>query len=363
MKKVYIFLSLFVIVALIAFGTWSIFQHLAKTETNVSITGLHVSGNKILNANNEIVIPRGVNRSGTEYQCVNKAGIFDGPSDAASVEKMALWHINVVRLPLNVICWLGINGVPEAYSGTNYRQALIDYVQLLNEHNMMVILDLHWTAPGKGYALSQPHVPDLDHSIDFWRSVATTFKDNTSVIFDLYNEPDSGNWLCWRDGSGIPKGTPCEKYNFAVTGMQGMLDAVRGTGASNLVMLSGLGYASYLPGMLHYLPNDPLHNLVVSFHAYPSTGCASIHCMLRDVAPVIASMPVIFGELGEMDCSHSYVDPVMDWLDNLQTGYVAWAWNVHGCSFPSLLTSYDGTPSEFGMGFKNHIARFATRTL
>ena len=30
---------------------------------------------------------------------------------------------------------------------------------------------------------------NADHSIDFWKSVATTFKDNSSVMFELYNEP------------------------------------------------------------------------------------------------------------------------------------------------------------------------------
>ena len=28
-----------------------------------------------------------------------------------------------------------------------------------------------------------------DHAIDFWTSVATTFKDDPMVIFDLFNEP------------------------------------------------------------------------------------------------------------------------------------------------------------------------------
>ena len=28
-----------------------------------------------------------------------------------------------------------------------------------------------------------------DHALDFWTSVATTFKDDPMVIFDLFNEP------------------------------------------------------------------------------------------------------------------------------------------------------------------------------
>src|SRR5262249_56928217 len=79
-----------------------------------SIAGLHVSGNQLLNANNQQVVLRGVDRSGTEYACVQGWGIFDGPSDAASVQAIASWHTNAVRVPLNEDCWLSINGVNPA---------------------------------------------------------------------------------------------------------------------------------------------------------------------------------------------------------------------------------------------------------
>ena len=55
-------------------------------------------------------------------------------------------------------------------------------------------------------------MPDMDHSPAFWTSVATAFKSNPAVVFDLFNEPfdptdprsgDDGNasdavtWGCW----------------------------------------------------------------------------------------------------------------------------------------------------------------------
>ncbi len=77
--------------------------------------GLHVSGNRLLDAHGRRLILRGVNRSGSEYACIQGWGIFDGPSTAASVQAMAAWHMNFVRVPLNEDCWLGINGVKRAY--------------------------------------------------------------------------------------------------------------------------------------------------------------------------------------------------------------------------------------------------------
>ena len=97
---------------------------------------------------------RGVNRSGTEFACVNEGGFgFSlGPIDQAAVDAIKSWRANVVRLPLNEQCWLGINGINPAYSGANYRTAIAAYVDLLNRSGLYVILDLHWSAPGEELA-------------------------------------------------------------------------------------------------------------------------------------------------------------------------------------------------------------------
>src|ERR1017187_3395384 len=49
------------------------------------MTGLHVVGNQILDAQGQTVVLHGVNRSGTEYKCVSGGGIFEGPSNEASI--------------------------------------------------------------------------------------------------------------------------------------------------------------------------------------------------------------------------------------------------------------------------------------
>src|SRR5262249_54872580 len=149
------------------------------------IAGLHVSGNTIRNGLNQVVRLLGVNRSGAEYACIQGWGMFDGPMDAASVQAMLTWKINTVRIPLNEDCWLGINtsGLDPAYLDGNYRQAIIDYVNLVNSMGLIAILDLHWSAPDTYKALGQANMPDADHSPAFWTWVANTFKDNSSVIF------------------------------------------------------------------------------------------------------------------------------------------------------------------------------------
>ena len=342
-----------------------LFSLLSPATTTVAaapaMTGLHVVGNQIVNGDGQGVRLLGVNRSGMEFACIQGWGISDGPLDATSVAAMASWKINTVRVPLNEDCWLGINGVPAAYGGANYQSALANYVSLLNNAGLAVILDLHWAAPGTNAANGQQPMPNRDHSITFWQQVANAYKGNSSVVFDLYNEPypDSNQdtaeaWRCWRDG-----GT-CAGMSYPAAGMQELLNAVRGTGATNLVLVGGVGYAGILTNWLTYRPTDSGNNLAASWHVYNFSWCPSQSCWESMIAPVAAQVPVVTGEIGENDCAHGFVDPLMAWLDAHGISYLAWTWNTWNCGGgPALISNFDGTPTNFGQGIKAHFADLA----
>jgi endoglucanase len=332
---------------------------------------LHVSGNKLLNAAGQQVILRGVNRSGTEYACVQGNGIFDGEVDQAAVSAMKSWGVNAVRVPLNEACWNAESYVTAADAGTNYINAIKSFVSLLNANGLVAILDLHWTdgtytGPSAGcssaQATCQKPMPDAAQAIPFWSSVAATFKGNDAVIFDLFNEPyasraDNNNsaegWQCWATG------TPCTGISYPVAGMQQMINAVRGAGANNVIMLGGEEYSNDLTGWLQYEPTDPDHNLVASWHSYNFNSCSSQSCWTSQVGPVIAQVPVVAGEIGENDCAGSYINPLTTWLDSQNTSYLAWAWNADfNCSSgPGLVTDYvPGDPTAYGAAYKAHLA-------
>jgi endoglucanase len=332
---------------------------------------LHVSGNKLLNASGQQVILRGVDRSGTEYACVQGTGIFDGEVDQAAVTAMLSWKVNAVRVPLNEACWNAESYVTAADAGANYINAIKSYVSLLNSNGLVAILDLHWTdgtytGPSAGcssaQATCQKPMPDAAQAIPFWTSVANTFKGNDAVIFDLFNEPyasraDNNNsaegWQCWATGS------PCTGISYPVAGMQQMINAVRGAGANNVIMLGGEEYANDLTGWLANEPTDPDHNLVASWHSYNFNTCSSQSCWTSQIAPVIAQVPVIAGEIGENDCAGGYITPLTTWLDSQNTSYLAWAWNADfNCSSgPGLVTDYvPGDPTAYGAAYKSHLA-------
>ena len=329
----------------------------ARSSAAVVAPALHVSGNRLVNAAGTAVQLVGVNRSGSEYACVQGWGFFDGPSDQASVNTIASWHANAVRIPLNEDCWLGMNGVAPAYSGTNYRNAIASYVQEVNAAGMVAVLDLHWGAPGTQLATGQEQMPDADHAPAFWTSVAGAYAHNPGVMFDLFNEPHDVSWSCWRDGCTLPNGT-------RVAGMQSLLNSVRSAGATQPVLAEGLNWGGDLSGWLADAPSDPDHALVASAHLYNFSACNTVTCWNSTIAPVAARVPVVTGELGETDCATGFINSYMPWADARGISYLAWSWDAGGgwsCSSgPALLNSYDGTPNTYGAGYKAHLATLAS---
>jgi len=328
---------------------------------------LHVSGNKLVDASGRTVVLHGVNRSGTEYECVQGYGIFDGPNDQASITAIKSWGpVNAVRVPMNEACWNGESYVNSAYAAANYQQAIVNYVNLLNANGVVAILDLHWTdgtytgnsaGCSSAQATCQKPMPDAAQAIPFWSSVAKTFKGNDAVVFDLFNEPYASRatgdtttgWQCWLNG-----GT-CAGIGYQVAGMQAMVNAVRSAGANNVLMLGGEEYSNDLTGWLQYEPADPDGNLVASWHSYNFNTCSSQSCWTSQVAPVIAKVPVVPGEIGENDCGGSYIGPLTTWLKSENTSFLAWTWDnwSGGCSSgPTLISDYTGTPTGYGAAYK-----------
>lgn len=311
---------------------------------------VHVAGNRLVDANRRPLRLLGVSISGPEYACIQGLGIFAGPTDERAIAAMKAWRINVVRIPLNEQCWLGINGVLPRYGGTRYRAAIRAYVTRLHAAHIYAVLDLHWSTAGNGEASGQHAMADLVHAPTFWASVAHAFKDDPAVLFDLYNEPGSIGWNCWRNGCELPQG-------WRAAGMQTLLDAVRKAGAHQPVIVTGPGFGTELSSWRLYRPHDPANQLVAGLHVYDSLPCATVTCWEDQFEPVARTFPLIATELGQRGCSHSFVDHFMSWADSAGVSYLGWAWNPFGCAAPSLISSWGGQPTLYGEGLRAHLIR------
>ena len=371
-------------------------------RASAAAPSIAVSGNQLVNYAGQPIQLRGVNRPSFEFVCVEpkygptrKNGINEGPFDQAHVNGMLAWGVNAVRIPLNEDCWLGINPVKRTQTKViplegkaakkagkrlkkRYRAAVVEFVALLEANGITPILDLHWSAPGTTLAAGQYRVPDVDHSVPFWRSVATTFAGDHSIIFDLFNEPLDVSWECLRDGCRVPNScADCEtadkpKGKYRSAGMQELVDVVRAAGATQPLMVPGLAYSHDLRRWVEFLPNDPLHQLVASFHNYylpkfPESDDYGPAYWDAVIAPIAASYPVVTGEFGEFGCGTERVTHFMNWADDHGVSYLAWGWlparpfGDPDCTddVPELILDFEGTPAPTGVAIRQHMRRRA----
>jgi hypothetical protein len=203
-------------------------------------------------------------------------------------------------------------------------------------------------------------------------------------VFDVFNEPfdptdpksgddpdpqDQVSWACWDQGgcstaayTDNGNGTVRTATKYPVVGMQALVDAIRGAGATQPVMVGGLDYANDLSQWSTHAPDDPLNQEAASFHNYMGKNCDNATCWNSQIAPIAANVPVVTGEFDE----DNYMEPqcankaqstfdadYMTWADQHGVGYLAWGWWVlsqnekdgAGCSAFYLIDSYDGTPA------------------
>ena len=105
--------------------------------------------------------------------------------------------------------------------------------------------------------------------------------------------------------------------------------------------------------MAQYRPTDPADQLVASVHAYDQSNIAFFN---SNIGVVAAKVPVVIGETGEFDCADDDLDVLLPWADAHGVLYLAWSWYVGNCETePSLITNYSGTPTPYGIGYREYL--------
>jgi endoglucanase len=363
---------------------------MAATVGTLSIA---IAGNHFVNGAGQTVRLLGVDRQGTEYACQEGWAYSDGDDTAAAAAAdaaaIAAWHANAVRVPLNEDCWLGINGNPNYGTQAGYQAMVETFVSDLNADGIYAILDLHWSAPGTVQADGQRPMPD-SNSVNFWQSVASTFKDNHAVLFDAFNEPYSPaadgytnwpvSWSCWENGGCTLPSTAdgddpgSNPPTYQAVGMQQLVTAIRDTGATQPILLGGLSYSNDLTGWLSNEPTDPDNQLAASLHAYEGNTCSTTSCFNSEVAPVAAQVPVVIGEFDEDECPNpnpnsppdTYDTDLMNWADQSGVSYLAWGWftpdSAPDCNDYYLIDQSGNPVAPNGTLLKAHLAALAAGT-
>jgi endoglucanase len=145
---------------------------------------------------------------------------------------------------------------------------------------------------------------------------------------------------------------------------------VRATGASNVVLASGLNFAGRLDNWYAYRPIDPIGQLAAVWHAYATFGAAygsaayalpnygeSAYTWAQNI--LNNNIPVIVTEFGDRNAPGTtgapFVSALLPRLDTMGISYLGWTFSASGMTENQLIKDSSGTPSDgYGVYVKAH---------
>ena len=329
----------------------------------------YTHGNKIVNEKGEIIILKGVSRTGLEYAYVDVDAMI-AETIAFDIQLMKEWGFNAIRFPLRDVFWL---------KDARYKQKIQYWVEQTIQHNMYAILDYHTQQDHPGL---DPFMYRLeDGGLSMWVDIAKTYKDTPRVFFEIFNEPHGISPIVWWNGDS-------QYYGY-----KEVLQAIR-THAQNICLIGGLDYAYQFnfikrnDTLLHEMKSVP--NLALSVHPYGYKGIPvnegyetmpipttivqdppnyTGDCHLGITVPTVPPsqygwdesfgfmmkeeiFPVIATEWGldrPDNCIQGgwYNVQILNYLNAFNMSYMAWAWVQDRLDYPSLL---DGDFQPTGRG-------------
>lgn len=351
---------------------------------------------------------QGVNLSGLEYAPIQGyggtlewGGQLGTSSGVPDFSAMASWKINTIRIPLNEASWRGgtcvdvlgaqgpVGGSVNVDPSGQYHTAVTNAINAATAAGFFVILDLHWTAPSNFCPLDQNIMADSVNSVAFWKSVSATYKSYPNVIFELFNEPYSLTDTQLRDGAAVsiysaqgPNGAQYQaySYNYQTAGWNQLIQAVRGTGASNLILAGTTDFSGDISQWLANKPTDVApagyagawtSQVGAAIHPYPTWGASwgtAAYNVPKDGGDAVfgwlssiiaAGFPVVATEYGDHSAPGTVGAPnvshLLPNLDAIGASYIGWVWDPLGAYDFDLAKDASGTPTDgFGAYTKSH---------
>ena len=289
-------------------------------------------------------------------QGVNAGGLETLPQDKQAIKSTVVaideWKSNCVRLPMNESFWYGKSPYQKD-GGEEYRKTIDQIITLAANRGAYLVLDLH-----------RFRAPKQEHA-DFWKDAAARYKDHPAVLFDLFNEPHGISWEVWQKGGFVGEKKDNDEsaflseeekkknQGFDSVGMQALVDAVRSTGAKNVVIAGGIFWCNDLTGITNgfALADNSGNGIMYSWHTY------NWHPGWARVIPVAEKHPIFLGEVGadihKMDFIplNDQEDPytfIPDMLGFIQKYRIHWTgWCFHPKATPCLLLDWNYTPSPY----------------
>jgi hypothetical protein len=295
-----------------------------------------VEGTKIKRNGSEYKI-RGLVRPSMEWDC---AGFGVTREDARRIKA---WHPNAVRLAVKDTLWNGAGTGSATCNGAAYQNQVKRAINWYFEQKLDVILDLHYVGDA----------PKPEHTT-FWDTISKDpfFKNEGRIIFELYNEPSSGDFTSLRGW-----------MNTTIAKIR----ANEGSdGKRHLILASGLDWTYDLSGYVGAGNGvtDSANATAYAVHPYifkPKPDAWKDYC---------AQLPVVATEFGDANlvgqhtidpgqCDNKVYENYISSFESIGMSWTSWAWIVDewGCGFPQLIQDWSGTPNAIGTPVKDQLTK------
>ncbi len=340
---------------------------------------LHTEGRHIKDADGNIVILRGLNRSGLEYthpaadeSCCATAGITDYEMDLICRD----WGARIIRVPFNQE-WL-INGIMtktgDLYTPDQYLGDLDQFISMAAARGAYTLLDLQWEEH------HDAPLPNRD-SLVAWTKLAQKYGANPAVLFDLFTEPHSPDADARNAGKFdvllIDDNRELKKLEAdrvdAIEWQKWarhLITNIRQYAPETLLFVSGFDWAKDLRGVI--FENEAPDNIVYSVHIYPVNSGEHDYLDLdgeraawnEKFGQFADRVPLFAGEWGPSEgdgdrpAAIPFLSALAAYLDDLDLGWTAWSWSDE----PRLVAGPGRTAPDYSETRFGTIARAALRT-
>lgn len=268
-----------------------------------SVKGFRVEGTRLLDANGNEFVMRGVNHSHTWF----------ANCDTTALEAIDKTDANAVRLVLAD----GEQWTRDSVKSIN------SLLKLCKMYEMVAVLEVH-DATGKD------SVDDLRKAADFWIEVKDALIGNEDyVILNIANE-----WVGGWDSSTWAKG-----YTEVIP-------KLREAGIKNTIMVDAAGWGQYGKCIAEkgseVFASDPDGNTMFSVHMYGTSGKNESTIESNLTAATDQDLCVCVGEFGykhsDGDVDEEYI---MKYCEEQKIGWLGWSWKGNGGGVEYLDLSED----------------------
>ena len=276
---------------------------------------LHVEGNKVKDPNGNIVILRGVAIVDLGFLQEWHGGALnaiDRITDSTDTQGNSPgWYTKIIRIMIAPPD--SVSGWPHPFNPDNndlynLLRTVVDYCA---EKEVYVSIEWHYCAN------TYDHVASTS---EFWTYMAPRFKDDTHVIYELFNEPIN------------PGASDAARWASVKSDMETWIGIVRASAPNNLIFIGTPSWCQ----IIGPTATDPVSdaNVVYVSHIYPTHWLSSSNQYYRDtITAAAAAHPVIMGEWGFGSDPNDYItygtisnygEPIKEFIEGIGIGSIAW---------------------------------------